>query len=74
MFKATDTPWAAWHVVRSDDKKRARLNVISHLLSQIPYKELDRDKAELPKRQKPQGYAEPSYPYKVVPELKWPSG
>jgi polyphosphate kinase len=74
MFKATDTPWAAWHVVRSDDKKRARLNVISHLLSQIPYKELDRDKPELPKRQKPQGYAEPSYPYKVVPELKWPSG
>ena len=37
MFKATDTPWAPWHVVRSDDKRRARLNVISHLLSQIPY-------------------------------------
>ena len=41
MFKATDTPWAPWHVVRSDDKKRARLNVISHLLSQIPYEELE---------------------------------
>ena len=39
MFKATDTPWAPWYVVRSDDKKRARLNTISHLLSQIPYKE-----------------------------------
>ena len=38
MFKATDTPWAPWHVVRSDDKKRARLNAISHLLSQIPYR------------------------------------
>jgi polyphosphate kinase len=68
MFKATDTPWAPWHVVRSDDKKRARLNVISHLLSQIPYKEADREKPELPKRQKPHGYEEPSYPYKFVPE------
>jgi polyphosphate kinase len=74
MFKATDTPWAPWHVVRSDDKKCARLNVISHLLSQIPYKELDRQRPELPKRQKPHGYEEPSYPYKFVPELQWPTG
>ena len=74
MFKATDTPVAPWHVVRSDDKKRARLNVISHLLSLIPYKELDREKPELPKRQKPHGYEEPSYPYKFVPELEWPRG
>ncbi len=74
MFKATDTPWAPWHVVRSDDKKRARLNVISHLLSQIPYEELERQRPELPNRQKPHGYEEPRYPYKVVPELKWPSG
>ena len=73
MFKATDTPWAPWHVVRSDDKKRARLNVISHLLSQIPYKELDRQRPELPKRQKPHGYEEPTYPYKFVPELEWPT-
>ena len=36
MFKATDTPWAPWYVVRSDDKKRARLNMISHMLKQIP--------------------------------------
>ena len=71
MFKATDTPWAPWHVVRSDDKKRARLNVITHLLSQIPYEELPREKPVLPKRQKPHGYAEPDYPYKVVPELEW---
>ena len=49
MFKATDTPWAPWHVMRSDDKKRARLNVISHLLSQIPYEDLPRDKPVLPK-------------------------
>ncbi len=69
MFEATDTPWAPWHVVRSDDKKRARLNVIAHLLSQIPYEDLPREKPALPKRQKPHGYAEPNYPYKVVPEL-----
>jgi len=73
MFKATDTAWAPWHVVRSDDKKRARLNVISHLLTQIPYKELDRQRPELPKRQKPHGYEEPSYPHKFVPELEWPT-
>ena len=48
MFKATDTPWAPWHVVRSDDKKRARLNVITHLLAQIPYKEPPREKPVLP--------------------------
>ena len=76
MFKATDTPWAPWHVVRSDDKKRARLNTIAHLLSLIPYEELPRDKPQLPKRQKPHGYAEPNYPYKYVPELDgpWSSG
>ncbi len=71
MFKATDTPWAPWHVVRSDDKKRARLNTIAHLLSLIPYEELPRDRPQLPKRQKPHGYAEPNYPYKYVPELGW---
>src|SRR5882672_8940774 len=40
MFKATDTAWAPWFVARSDDKKRARLNIISHILSKVPYKEL----------------------------------
>src|SRR5271154_2882761 len=44
MFKATDTSWAPWYVVRSDDKRRARLNVISHLLTRIPYDDLPRDK------------------------------
>ena len=52
MFAATDTAWAPWYVVRSDDKKRARLNCITHLLSQIPYKEAPREKIKLPKRQK----------------------
>ncbi len=74
MFNATDTPWAPWRVVRSDDKRRARLNLISHLLAQIPYEDLPRDKPDLPKRQKPKGYAEPDYPFKFVPELEWPSG
>jgi polyphosphate kinase 2 len=73
MLKATDTPWAPWHVVRSDDKRRARLNVISHFLSQIPYKDLSRDKPKLPKRGKAHGYVEPDYPYKLVPELEWPT-
>ncbi|MGC2783571.1 MAG: polyphosphate kinase 2 [Roseiarcus sp.] len=71
MFKATDTSWAPWHVVRSDDKRRARLNVISHLLKQIPYREAPRDEPRLPKRQKGHGYVEPDYPYKLVPELTW---
>jgi polyphosphate kinase len=71
MFKATDTSWAPWYVVRSDDKRRARLNVISHLLKQIPYRELPGDKPTLPKRQKAHGYTEPDYPYKLVPALNW---
>jgi len=71
MFKATDTPWAPWYVVRSDDKKRARLNIISHLLSLVPYQDLKREKPGLPKREKAHGYVEPDYPYKFVPELNW---
>jgi polyphosphate kinase 2 len=68
MFASTDSAWAPWYVIRSDDKKRARLNIISHLLSQIPYKSAPRPKIKLPKRQKPGGYREPEYPYKYVPE------
>jgi polyphosphate kinase 2 len=69
MFEATDSGWAPWHVVKSDDKKRARLNVIHHLLSLVPYKELPRDKVELPKRQSPRGYTEPAYGFKYIPEI-----
>ena len=68
MFQATDTAWAPWYVVRSDDKRRARLNVISHLLSRIPYKKAPREKVALPKRQKPGSYREPDYPFKFIPE------
>ena len=69
MFMATDTPWAPWHVVRSDDKRRARLNLISHMLKQIPYKDVTRGgKVELPKRQKRRGYREPTDRFKFIPE------
>ena len=68
MFSASDTGFAPWHVVRSDDKKRARLNVITHLLGRIPYKSTRREKVKLPKRQKPGGYEDPGYPYKYVEE------
>jgi len=50
MFKATDTKFAPWHILRSDDKKRARLNCIAHLLKLIPYKKVPREKIKLPKR------------------------
>ena len=50
MLEATDTENAPWHIVRSDDKKSARLNCISHLLSTIPYEEVPREKVKLPKR------------------------
>jgi polyphosphate kinase 2 len=68
MFAATDTPWAPWYVAKSDDKRRARLNIISHLLSKIEYERLPRKKIELPKRQERGKYREPEYPYKFVPE------
>ena len=56
MFEATDTKTAPWYIVRSDDKKRARLNCITHLLDLIPYKKVPREKVKLPKRSKKQKY------------------
>jgi polyphosphate kinase 2 len=53
MFAASHTAWAPWHVAQSDDKRRARLNIISHLLSQIPYKAAKLEEITLPKRGKP---------------------
>jgi polyphosphate kinase len=50
MFKATDTKHAPWHIVRSDDTRRGRLNCISHILSLIPYKKIPRKKVKLPRR------------------------
>jgi polyphosphate kinase 2 len=69
MFAATDTKLAPWWVVRSDDKRRARLNLIRHFLKQIPYRDVTRrEKVKLPKRQKPGGYRESKHPFKLVPE------
>ncbi|NUU38722.1 polyphosphate kinase 2 [Pseudomonas sp. C2B4] len=68
MFHATDTEYGPWLVADSNDKRRARLNIITDMLSRIPYKEVPRDKVVLPKRQKPGGYREPDYPFRRIPE------
>ena len=60
MLKATDTKWAPWYILRSDDKKRARLNCIHHILSLIPYKKVPREKIKLPKRSKKDAYDDQS--------------
>ena len=69
IFAATDTPESPWYVIHSDDKKRARLNCIAHLLSLIPYKELPTKEVKLGKRQHPNGYVEPERAYHIVPEV-----
>jgi polyphosphate kinase 2 (PPK2 family) len=56
MFKATNSKQAPWYIIRSDDKRRARLNCISHLLKSIPYKRVRRDKVALPKRSNKERY------------------
>ena len=56
MLKATDTKFAPWYILRSDDKRRARLNCISHLLSMIPYQKVPREKVKLPNRSKKRAY------------------
>ena len=70
MFQATDTNYSPWFVVPSDDKYRARLRCISHLLSLIPYEDVPREKIEIPKRKKSKGYKEPAYHWRIVPQLK----
>ena len=67
MFAATDTAWAPWYVAKSEDKKRVRLNVINHLLEQIPYKAPRSEKVKLPKR-KVGRYKAANYPFKYVKE------
>jgi polyphosphate kinase 2 len=68
MFQATDTSWAPWYVARSDDKKRARLNIIEHLLSIIPYTDIKRDKVKLPKRNISKPKKHETYPFRQIPE------
>jgi polyphosphate kinase 2 len=68
MIQATDTAWAPWYVANTDDKKRGRLNIITHLLGLIPYHPMPRPKVALPKRQKAKGYRAPNYVFKQVPQ------
>ncbi len=68
MFAATDTSWAPWFVARSEDKKRVRLNVISHFLKHVPHHALHAKKVELPKR-KIGRYKAANIPFKYVPEV-----
>jgi polyphosphate kinase len=69
MMAATDTQVAPWYVVMSDDKRRARLNCIAHLLSLIPYKDVPRTNIKLPKRQRSKGYKEPARRNNYVPSV-----
>ena len=73
MFEATDSKWAPWHVARTDDKKRGRLNIITHLLSQIPYEPLKPKKVKFPARQTPGDYVEPDLGSRRDPDavLTW---
>jgi polyphosphate kinase 2 (PPK2 family) len=71
MLKVTDTKHAPWNIVKSDDKKRARLNTIAHLLKLIPYKKIDRPKVRLPERSKKHSYDDESTlaRRKFIPEV-----
>jgi polyphosphate kinase 2 len=69
MFLATDTSWAPWYVVHSDNKRRARLNALTHILGKIPYEEQPRSKVKLPKRQEQGDHKDPGYPFRVIPEV-----
>jgi len=69
MFVETDTNVAPWHVAITESKRRGRLNIITHLLEQIPYEALPGDKVKLPKRQKRHGYRDPDYKFKYIEEV-----
>ncbi len=67
MFAATDSAWAPWHVVRTDDKRRGRLNLITHLLAQVPYEPLASKEVNFPERQPPGDYVEPDLSPRSIP-------
>ena len=67
MLAATDTAWAPWFVVDNNDKKRGRLNIISHLLGQIPYEPLSPGGVRMPRKPSPRGYVEPALPLHRIP-------
>ncbi len=68
MFEATDTAWAPWYIARSDDKRRARLNIMTHMLSKIPYKDVPHDKVKLPKRHVKETGGQSDRPLRFIPE------
>src|SRR5256714_4367242 len=68
MFAATDTVWGPWYIAHTDDKRRGRLNIIHHLLSQVPYKPLGHRDITLPKRARAGGHGEPDLPLRYIPE------
>jgi polyphosphate kinase 2 len=67
MLEATDMPWAPWWIARTDDKERGRLNIITHLLSQVPYTPLEPREVKLPKRKPGATYTSPERPLKHIP-------
>jgi polyphosphate kinase 2 len=67
MFQASDTSWAPWFVARSEDKKRVRLNLLTHFLKQIPYEEIEQPEVKLPKR-KIGKYKSANYPFHYIAE------
>ena len=68
MFAETDTEFAPWYVAPSDDKKKVRLNIITHILSKVPYEALPQDKPKLPARQKAGDYQESDRPMRTIPQ------
>ena len=70
MLAKTDVPFAPWHIVPSDDKKRARLNCIADILSRIPYEEIPYKPPKLPPRQKRKGYVQPKVEHEAIPQ-RW---
>jgi polyphosphate kinase 2 len=67
MLNATDTVWAPWYIAHTDDKKRARLNIITHLLGQVPYEPLHRKTIILPDRDEPEDHTETHAPRRYIP-------
>lgn len=68
MFHASDTAWAPWYVARSDDKRRARLNIIKHMLSKVPYEETPREKVKLPRRDVEKSKVADEFQFRFIPE------
>ena len=66
MFEATDTGWSPWHAVHSNDKRKARLAILRHILDSIPYQKLKTEKIVLPQRQKRGDYVESAYKVKFI--------